>query len=569
MHNRSFFSTALILSLLVCWTNAIKSQCITTFPYHETFESGQGMWFTGGTNSDWEWGTPAKPVINGAAEGNKCWVTGGLTGSVYNSAERSWVQSPCFDFSGLAHPYIHFNIFWESERKFDGGNFQYSTDNGNNWYNVGAVNDPSDCFNANWYNYTPANFLSTLATVRDAWSGNVQPTMGSCQGGSGSGGWVEAKHCMPYLAGLPDVIFRFTFGAGTTCNDFDGLAFDDLYIEEAPDIVADYTALCSGTAYTFTDQSSNCPETWNWNFGDPASGVSNTSNQMNPAHTFSGPGTYTVIMTASSICSGPSTVTHTVEVFGVNVITTNAICLGDHNGMASVSTTGGNPPFTYQWQPSGGTGITATGLAAGQYSVLVTDANACTITSILELKDGSEPSLQLAPEVQINSGDSVELKPAVLLLANELQVQWIPSSGVSCDTCLTTWVKPLATTTYQVIITDKNGCTAAASEKVKVTGAKANIYVPNVFQPESDGLNHHFGVYAGANVLEIERMQIYDRWGDLVFDGKNFPPNDPNIGWDGRERGEAVPSAVYIYLIRARLVDDSEVVLSGDVTVLR
>lgn len=51
----------------------------------------------------------------------------------------------------------------------------------------------------------------------------------------------------------------------------------------------------------------------------------------------------------------------------------DATCNGGTDGSATAVPTGGTPPFTYSWSPSGGTGVTETGLAAGTYTVTVTD----------------------------------------------------------------------------------------------------------------------------------------------------------------------------------------------------
>ncbi|MGO4711010.1 SprB repeat-containing protein, partial [Chryseobacterium sp. 2TAF14] len=59
---------------------------------------------------------------------------------------------------------------------------------------------------------------------------------------------------------------------------------------------------------------------------------------------------------------------------------TNISCNGGSNGSAGIVVTGGTAPYTYSWSPSGGTAATATGLSAGSYTVLVTDANGCTIS---------------------------------------------------------------------------------------------------------------------------------------------------------------------------------------------
>jgi hypothetical protein len=127
--------------LLPFLSSAQCSSAIASFPYSEGFELNNGGWTSGGTvGNDWAWGTPNKPVISGAATGAKCWIVGGLTTSSYNSGERSWLQSPCFNFSSLTYPYISFKVFWETENTYDGASLQYSTNNGATWNTVGAYN---------------------------------------------------------------------------------------------------------------------------------------------------------------------------------------------------------------------------------------------------------------------------------------------------------------------------------------------------------------------------------------------------------------------------------------------
>ena len=163
-----------------CFLQKANGQCATPiniFPYTEGFETSNGNWTSGGTANDWAWGTPNKPVITGAAGGStKCWIVGGLIGSAYNNGERSWLQSPCFDFTTVQHPYISFSVFWEMEQKFDGAGFQYSTNLGATWTNVGSVSDPSNCLNTNWFNFSPVTNMNGLATIRDGWSGDRKST---------------------------------------------------------------------------------------------------------------------------------------------------------------------------------------------------------------------------------------------------------------------------------------------------------------------------------------------------------------------------------------------------------
>ena len=266
-----------VLIFLFSMLNAgefLSAQCINTFPYSEGFESAPA-WTPGGTNSDWAWGAPSHPAISSAGGGTKCWCVGGLTGSFYNYSEQSTLQSPCFDFTNLAYPWISFKIFWEDEWKYDGMVLQSSINGGVTWQNVGAYNDPVDCMNDNWYNYNNILWLTSIP-VKHGWCGRMGATVGNCQGGNGSGGWVTAKHCIGSLAGQPNVIFRFLFGSGTTCNAYDGIAIDDIFIDNAAPEVPTITYTCAGTEVNFTGTSNPCPLTYSWDFGDPSSGPSNT-----------------------------------------------------------------------------------------------------------------------------------------------------------------------------------------------------------------------------------------------------------------------------------------------------
>src|SRR5262249_59717197 len=65
---------------------------------------------------------------------------------------------------------------------------------------------------------------------------------------------------------------------------------------------------------------------------------------------------------------------------------TNVSCNGGSNGAATITAGGGTPGYTYSWSPGGGTAATATGLAAGSYTVTITDANSCTKTQSVTIR---------------------------------------------------------------------------------------------------------------------------------------------------------------------------------------
>ncbi|MEZ4686479.1 MAG: hypothetical protein R3B47_10555 [Bacteroidia bacterium] len=198
-------------------TNAtFKSGTITTFPYAENFENGDGGWETQGTTT-FAIGSPSGSVINQNAPGGgtKSWVTN--PGGLYSTNENGAVVSPCFNMSSLTNPVIQFDAWWNSEVSWDGTVLQYSTNGGQAWNNVGILNDPNA---ENWYN---DNSLDGRAGGQNiGWSGNP-----------GSGGWLSLEYTMPFLGGQSSVIFRFAFGSDGSVQ-YDGFAFDNIFILEAP-----------------------------------------------------------------------------------------------------------------------------------------------------------------------------------------------------------------------------------------------------------------------------------------------------------------------------------------------
>jgi gliding motility-associated-like protein len=390
----NFTELLLITCSLLCTILNANAQCVTAYPYTENFETNNGNWVSGGIGNTWAWGTPAKPIINTAGSGVKCWITDGLTGTGYASCERSWVESPCFNFTTVPNPVVAFKIYWECENNFDGATFQYSINSGTTWSNVGAFNDPINCMTGNWFTNNNITHLSnsgtctsSLATVKHGWAGNSGSTVGSCLGGGGSNGWVVAKHCLAGLGGLANVKFRFAFGAGSNCNNYDGFAFDSVSIYNAPPTTAAFTWQCNGAnSVSFTNASLQCPSTYAWNFGDPTS-ANNTSALANPSHLFTAAGTYTVTLTSSGPCNGSNSTTQIINIPGATQVVTQALCNGAANGSVAIIATTSNAPNTFAL--TGGAANNTTGVFAnltnGVYTYTVTDAKNCTKTGVFSI----------------------------------------------------------------------------------------------------------------------------------------------------------------------------------------
>jgi len=171
---------------------------ISSFPYLEGFESTDGHWYTGGVNDSWQWGTPAKAIINKAANGTRCWVTN-LTGN-YHDNELSYLYSPCFDLSTLANPVLSFSHIFQTEDNCmcDFHWVEYSTD-GTNWTKLGMTGR-----GVNWYDNAP----------RQAWQ--LSDTK-----------WHVSSYDIPTNAS--GVRFRIVMSSDPGTN-YEGVGIDDIHI---------------------------------------------------------------------------------------------------------------------------------------------------------------------------------------------------------------------------------------------------------------------------------------------------------------------------------------------------
>ncbi len=339
--------------------------------------------------------------------------------------------------------------------------------------------------------------------------------------------------------------------------------------------------LLTCTVLQFPLQSSASPQTtisWTTSNGNIVSGA----NTFNPV--VNQPGLYQAVVTSTvNGCTSTSQIPVQREQnvpTGVVFDLMHPLCNGTPGLLQINQVNGGIGPYSYSIN-GGQTFFTFDefgDLAPGSFNLVVQDINGCEITQPITVIPPLQPLVTIPPFFSIELGDNQELKaivPPPFPISLIDQVIWEPMDGLSFAgpsiiQQLNPTATPFKTTEYTVTIVTKEGCKSVARTTIKVD-RDVNIYVPNVIWPEDpDGDNSTFQIFArDESVANIRKLQIFDRWGDLVFENRMFSPNDLSNGWDGMYRGRVVDPAVFVWWAEVELIDGRLLLLKGDVTVVR
>lgn len=351
--------------------------------------------------------------------------------------------------------------------------------------------------------------------------------------------------------------------------------------------------------------------------------------------------------TANNLCAGWYTATvtdalgcfDTLEVFleqpdsFVAVVTqmTEPSCYGYSDGSISVTITGGNPGYTYQWSPQGGNNSTTGAIPSGLYTLTVTDANQCIYTYTVALLQPDMVSIAVPDDTVICSGSYGELFATVSGGTPPYYVSW---DGINAVNPLP--VNPGSDTSYTAIATDGHGCKSSPQLFTVLVDQQPVVSLGNDSLLCIDDLLYLSAAFPGASYLWHDgsadstftvseagtywvqvynscfeagdtliaeytdcsacvhyptafspdgnakndffrpvvtcpvteyQMRIFNRWGELIFETGNV-----NDVWDGRYKNEPAETGVYVWQVDYTGVRRTTLFsesLSGNVTLVR
>ena len=325
------------------------------------------------------------------------------------------------------------------------------------------------------------------------------------------------------------------------------------------------TAQLDGTASSIGN---NFTYTWSSSDGQVIAGNSSLTPNIQ------GVGQYNlVVLNIENGCSAQDSVLVTEDIPVAAEIEASSIqCIDDFAQIQIDSVIGGMEPYIFSI--NGGDSFSNFNsfnqVEAGVYQVIVQDANGCEWAEEIAIEAPNEFNIELDGSARIQLGDDYQLFLQFNIPEEEiLSVQWAASNDLSCTDCLFPIAQPTQTSTYEVLVTSIYGCTDLARITIFVDRTPG-IYIPNAFSPNNDGANDTFTIYGDTDmIVQIKQLTIFDRWGGVLFKRKGFAINDPNLGWDGKARGQLLNDGVFTYWTEVELIDGTIVPFKGDITIIK
>jgi gliding motility-associated-like protein len=256
---------------------------------------------------------------------------------------------------------------------------------------------------------------------------------------------------------------------------------------------------------------------------------------------------YVVTGTNSFGCTQTaSTAVTVIQPFNMNVSNNDTICIGQSANLLATGAT------RYSWNPAQGlnnisvSNPVANPILTTSYRVVGYDGFNCfTDTAFVVVAVGKYPIVNLVPDQTLAAGTLFPLNSVIQNGPIRFWI-WSPAADLSCATCPLPNAYVRSNTTYMVTVKNNYGCEASDSMQVKVFCQDSQVFVPNAFSPDGDGINDVLMV-RGKGIVSVAYFRVFNRWGQLVFERSDFPPNDITYGWDGKIKGVPSNSDVFVF----------------------
>ncbi len=414
-------------------------------------------------------------------------------------------------------------------------------------------------FNSGYSESEPVGPLFTLDPKTGLLSGKI----------SSAGTYDIAVSAVEYRSGIL---------LDSTVQDFYFTGYDCSALPKPEAITLDGFKSCSGFTVNFPDFStphypdvSWNPTTVHWNFGD-----GDSSTDYTPIHTYADTGTYPVrlIVFPGYHCADTANTVAVVYPIVNSQFSYTDSCSDQTVTFINNSTSTSGAITGTQWQVFNGKNLAfnssdyngdfdfSTAPKTYRVFLTVTNEKGCVSTDSQYVNIEKSPPPLSFHDTLLSYGATLQLKVDDGNFNQGGQFLWSPAFGLSDPFSPDPVLNSTIDNTYWVTVTNKYGCVMNDSFTVKYYKGP-DIYVPNAFTPNNDGINDVFRpVDIGISTLEY--FNVYNRNGRLVFQTR-----EPRQGWDGNTNGRPAPVDTYVWEAKGIDYNGKTVFKKGTVVLIR
>lgn len=248
--------------------------------------------------------------------------------------------------------------------------------------------------------------------------------------------------------------------------------------------------------------------------------------------------------------------------------TGDTVCAGESSHLSATGAA------AYQWLPIGtfnGSSSSSINVRPSEttiYKVVGKDAYNCfSDTSEVKVVVGKPTPVTLGKDTTIISGVPYNLR--LQSSVNDIvKWRWSGAPGISCATCPTPVVKLSDDACITCTAVNQFGCISSDTICIKTFCPTTEVFVPNAFTPDGDGINDKL-IVQGKGIRLIKSFRIFNRWGEVVFEKVNFNPGDPAYGWDGKIKGNIASPDVYVYVCEVICEKGLPSIFKGNTAILK
>jgi len=370
-----------------------------------------------------------------------------------------------------------------------------------------------------------------------------------------------------------DVFLAVATNNGCTDN-----VIQNICVNELPIAAFTATSPCQGTATVFTNNSTVSTGTLTsaWNFGDAT-----TSALDDPAHLYSGPGSFNVDLLVTTVNGCTSTITLPVTVNAVPVAdfvpNTTSSCSPLCATFTDMSTIASGTIASWSWNFGDGNTssiqnpnhcyFNSTGsVLTYDVTLTITSGAGCQATDVqnalMTVFPDPVADFIATPQPATVSNPLITFTNTSL---NGTTYEWDFGNGNTSTQFSPSNIYLIEGIYFVTLVTESTfGCVDSITQQVEIK-PEFLLYVPNTFSPNADGQNDLFFPVIDGFEEETLEFMVFDRWGELVFEA-----NSTITGWDGSFRSIPAKQDVYVWKLKAKDKESGNVrVFYGHVNLIR